>query len=364
MKSKTSSTRQYRSSSTPAALAEQERSTGAHGSVGMKISASPRVTEQRAVNAQIQNSPLVVAQKRGVEKIAETSKTAQLADDEELQKKSAISQLETDEELQKKTAQLEIDEELQKKSIAVQLELDDELQKKAAPAQRVEQPQHELAFSQTNNTGLPDNLKAGIESLSGISMDSVKVHYNSPQPAQLNALAYAQGTDIHVAPGQEKHLPHEAWHVVQQAQGRVQPTMQMKEGVPVNDDRNLEHEADVMGAKALSVNITDTDFKQDGLGNAVKSSIAQLARRMVKDVRYDGYSDALRQALLGQVPNGTNVTITQTDYVGGNFKVVFENVNGPKITIETARNWITNALKSLDSSSSESDSGHSSDSED
>ena len=69
-----------------------------------------------------------------------------------------------------------------------------------------------------------------------MSMDDVKVHYNSSQPAQLNALAYTQGSDIHVAPGQEQHLPHEAWHVVQQAQGRVQPTMQMKDGVPVNDD--------------------------------------------------------------------------------------------------------------------------------
>jgi len=68
---------------------------------------------------------------------------------------------------------------------------------------------------------LPDNIKHGVESLSGISMDDVKVHYNSAKPAQLNAHAYAQGTDIHPASGQEKHLPHEAWHVVQQKQGRV-----------------------------------------------------------------------------------------------------------------------------------------------
>ena len=144
---------------------------------------------------------------------------------------------------------LEEDESLQKKSDPIQRIEEDELQKKAAtdsPAQLKEQ------FSaKPNNTGLPDNLKSGIESLSGMSMDSVRVHYNSSQPAQLNALAYAQGTDIHVAPGQEQHLPHEAWHVVQQAQGRVQPTMQMKEGIPINDDRGLEHEADVMGAKAL-----------------------------------------------------------------------------------------------------------------
>jgi hypothetical protein len=78
------------------------------------------------------------------------------------------------------------------------------------------------------------------------------VHYNSPKPAQLNALAYTQGQDIYVGQGQEKHLPHEGWHAVQQAKGSVTPTTQIK-GVSVNDDENLEQEADVMGAKALQM---------------------------------------------------------------------------------------------------------------
>jgi len=103
-----------------------------------------------------------------------------------------------------------------------------------------------------NKTGLPDNLKAGIESLSGLALDDVRVHYNSDKPAQLQALAYTRGTEIYVARGQEKHLPHEAWHVVQQAQGRVQPTMQFA-GAQINDDPGLEHEADVMGAKAEEI---------------------------------------------------------------------------------------------------------------
>jgi len=107
-----------------------------------------------------------------------------------------------------------------------------------------------------NQTGLPDQLKAGVESLSGVSLDNVKVHYNSAKPAQLNALAYAQGTDIHVAPGQEKHLPHETWHVVQQHAGRVKPTTQAK-GVAINDDSGLEKEADVMGAKAATAQRRD-----------------------------------------------------------------------------------------------------------
>ena len=121
------------------------------------------------------------------------------------------------------------------------------LQRKAdmanGTAQRVETPR-------PNNTGMPDNLKAGIESLSGFSMDDVRVHYNSSKPATVQALAYTQGTDIHVAPGQEKHLPHEAWHVAQQMAGRVSPTTNIN-GMPVNDNAALEHEADVMGEKAV-----------------------------------------------------------------------------------------------------------------
>ena len=97
-----------------------------------------------------------------------------------------------------------------------------------------------------NKTGLPDRLKAGVESLSGYSLDDVRVHYNSSKPAQLQALAYTQGTEIHVGPGQEKHLAHEAWHVVQQKQGRVKPTMQMK-GVNINNDEGLEREAEQYG---------------------------------------------------------------------------------------------------------------------
>ena len=131
---------------------------------------------------------------------------------------------------------------------AIQLKEDGSNTSSVAPVQR-----EAAAPEATNRTGLPDGLKAGIESLSGVSLDPVEVHYNSPQPAQLNALAYAQGTHIHVAPGQEQHLPHEAWHVVQQAQGRVQPTSQLAQGVSVNTDQALEQEADVMGTRALQM---------------------------------------------------------------------------------------------------------------
>lgn len=114
-----------------------------------------------------------------------------------------------------------------------------------------EEPVQEKSITQRkeNKTGMPDNLKSGVESLSGLDMSDVKVHYNSAKPASVQAHAYTQGSNIHVAPGQEKHLAHEAWHVAQQKQGRVQPTTEVG-GMPVNDNASLENEADVMGSKA------------------------------------------------------------------------------------------------------------------
>ena len=141
-----------------------------------------------------------------------------------------------------------------------------------------------------NNTGLPDNLKTGMENLSGMSLDDVNVHRNSDKPAQLQAHAYAQGTNIHLGPGQEKHLPHEAWHVVQQKQGRVQPTMQMKGMVNVNDDAGLEKEADKMGEKALrSNNLVLNSKVNESLQSKFNHSAAQLMPNSDSPIQFYPY---------------------------------------------------------------------------
>jgi hypothetical protein len=99
--------------------------------------------------------------------------------------------------------------------------------------------------------GLPPALAAGVQQLAGVAVDDVRVHRGSARPAEVGAAAFAQGADIHLAPGQERHLPHEAWHVAQQRQGRVAPTTTVA-GVPVNDNPALEAEADRMGVQALA----------------------------------------------------------------------------------------------------------------
>ena len=103
----------------------------------------------------------------------------------------------------------------------------------------------------TNKTGIPDLVKTRFEAMSGYPFDDVRVHYSSDKPAQFMALAYTQGNQVHIAPGQEKYLEHELTHVVQQKEGRVKPTFWMN-NVPVNDDKTLEREADIHWSRGRS----------------------------------------------------------------------------------------------------------------
>lgn len=189
-----------------------------------------------------------------------------------------------------------------------------------------------------NQTGMPDNLKNGIESLSGMSMDGVRVHYNSSKPAQLNAHAYAQGTDIHIAPGQEQHLPHEAWHVVQQAQGRVRPTMQMKAGVPVNDDEGLEHEADVMGAKASAIQreekpgVQQVDIKTLPEEQAKSYMIACYEKGSFEPPEVDGRGTLQLKPVKSAYDGGELFSVSSSDLDTGTAtnSTTREYVNNPK----------------------------------
>ena len=109
-----------------------------------------------------------------------------------------------------------------------------------------ENPKNSFSTNEKSNmTGIPSDMKEHFESMSGLSFDDVRVHYNSDKPEKLQAHAYTQGNQVHIGPGQEKHLGHELGHVVQQKEGRVRPTRTVN-GVSLNDNPALEHEADII----------------------------------------------------------------------------------------------------------------------
>lgn len=172
--------------------------------------------------------------------------------------------------------------------------------------------------SSPNKTGMPDNLKTGIESLSGINMSDVQVHKNSSKPTDIGAHAFTQGTDIHLAPGQEQHLPHEAWHVVQQMQGRVQPTTNIG-GTPVNDSPALEKEADVMGYKGWSQSETTDNLIQS------RSSVS-LTNAPVQGV----FDELIKLAIQYGIPATLAISAAAIIGVIGTIKLILNCVRSGK----------------------------------
>ena len=120
-------------------------------------------------------------------------------------------------------------------------------------------PSYGVAQRTENKTGIPDEVKARMESSFNTDFSGVRVHPGSSAAPAVGALAYTQGSDIHFAPGQfspnnsagQRLLGHELAHIQQQSQGRVTPTTEIN-GLPVNDSPALEEEADRLGSKAMS----------------------------------------------------------------------------------------------------------------
>lgn len=148
--------------------------------------------------------------------------------------------------------------------------------------------------SSANNTGIPNAMKEKFEQRSGISFDDVRVHYNSSKPVQFQALAYTQGNQIYVGPGQEKHLAHELGHIVQQKQGIVKPTGYLN-GIPLNNDPALEEDADKISSTphpsavpsdshAFLSDPTPADFSQPRI---VQAFSAQWDGEVIQNIQFD-----------------------------------------------------------------------------
>ncbi len=145
------------------------------------------------------------------------------------------------------------EEELMQGKFALQRQDEEELQMKPGqPHQQVSQQ------SGGASSGIPASVQSKMENTLNTDLSGVSVHPNSSQATGVGALAYTQGSDIHVAPGHyspntsagKQLLGHELAHVAQQMAGRVQPTGEVG-GLPLNDNPALEAEADSLGAKAV-----------------------------------------------------------------------------------------------------------------
>jgi uncharacterized protein YdcH (DUF465 family) len=150
--------------------------------------------------------------------------------------------------------------------------------------------------SDGNGSALPGKVQKKMENAFGADFSDVKVHPNSSKASQLKAQAFTQGNNIHFAPGKynpesqtgQALLGHELTHVEQQRAGRVKPTTQAK-GYAINDDANLEKEADQKGAMAAKGQVVSetgrsTQLKSNNSNQPIQASLWSKIKKGVKKV--------------------------------------------------------------------------------
>jgi hypothetical protein len=205
---------------------------------------------------------------------------------------------------------------------------DDSAQMK--PAQRADSG---AAAPAVGPGGLPAPLQSGIQSLSGMDVSDVRVHHRSPKPAQIDALAYAQGSNIYLGSGQERHLPHEAWHVVQQRQGRVNATMQFN-GTAINDSPALEREADVMGGRAEQAG--------RGAGAAQAKAAAAVTTRVVQGkIVFAGDADVAGGLLQRKITYDSTSGLFETDGTRAKWRAYLKASTASEFGVPTSANFDT-----------------------
>lgn len=117
-------------------------------------------------------------------------------------------------------------------------------------------PRNFLSVPAGAGEALPAHIRTHHETASGVSLHDAQVFRNSPLPERWNAEALTFGRRVFLGPGKERHLAHEAWHVVQQKRKAVHADFRIgKTGV--NTSARFENEADRMGALAESHRTAD-----------------------------------------------------------------------------------------------------------
>ncbi len=261
-------------------LSQQKHSaSGKVAPIRVFQSNQPQAAYQRKIAALMNNTPHAKSISQLQEKVNNSARMAvfnekpfladnapaQLApeEDELLQGKFAAQLAPEEDELMqgKFTAQLapEEDELMQGKFAVQRAPEEDELLQGKFSGQNTKQLKtgNKPRAQRSSASGIPDSVTTNMETATGHDFSNVQFHKNSASAVDVGALSYAQGNDIHFAPGQfspnssagKSLIGHELTHVAQQREGRVQPTIEVS-GMPVNDNPSLEKEADNIGGNA------------------------------------------------------------------------------------------------------------------
>ncbi|MCC7453607.1 MAG: DUF4157 domain-containing protein, partial [Crocinitomix sp.] len=159
------------------------------------------------------------------------------------------------------------------------------------------------------NPYLPANLQKKAEALLDEDFSSVNFYLNSVNALNLGAKAYAQGNNIHFAPGNynpyssvgQELIAHELVHVSQQRKGLVKPEILTSFGW-MNNSENFENQANECAKKILYEN--EIIYEYLPTTNFYSTEVIQMYPEILGDIEYSKLNNSLRTVQLEIDSNG------------------------------------------------------------
>jgi hypothetical protein len=163
------------------------------------------------------------------------------------------------------------------------------------------------------NAKLNPDVQAKMENSMQTDFSDVNIVENSSKATQMNAEAFAQGREVHFAPGKfdqssqkgQELIGHEFGHLKQNEKSPVQANTKMN-GVPVNNDPALENEADQMGKKAAAGEVASNEATSGGgsagvmQGYFVQNQESDMPIRVSEDLSVAVPQDGERHGLFAK----------------------------------------------------------------
>lgn len=98
-------------------------------------------------------------------------------------------------------------------------------------------------------TEIPVQLKTRTEDSTRVPFNYVRANYNSDKPAKLDTLAYTNGNQVGISPGQKRYSAYDLRNAMQQKLNAVRASVRYEGNEAINTDVELERQSDVSGVR-------------------------------------------------------------------------------------------------------------------
>ncbi len=173
------------------------------------------------------------------------------------------------------------------------------------------QAQEQAHLLSREGTGIPNNIQAGIEYMSQVSLRDVRVHYNSDRATQEGQTAVKDYPNVYLAPGQEGQLSAVLWEMVREIEQEQNPVapQETEETSVVETEETTSEATPTTSATETETPIVETEDPQTEVTTADDTTEEETTEGALPEISRQPVSSS--PATLGAETAETETAVVQ-----------------------------------------------------